>query len=536
MLNDNNTLFRVRDSSGKPAMSEANEVQAWHATSLPAYSPTPKRKRRGHAQEIIKHTILHALLKQVNTFKVKSKFLQHILHCFPLYAIVLGGVIRLMYTSKYPLLLGDGWEYHFEAVNILKYGTFSRSEVPPIQPTYTRVPGYPLFLAGVYFLFGIQYKYALIVQVLLSVITAYWIFRLILDSTIPKAKQIANLFLIVHVVYFRADIFVNHILSETLTTFITVGIAYYLLHQKNLYKASILLGYGMIVRVDMVILPVFILLFLWIYRKKYLFSYRKIAVSCFLLIIPISLWIMRNAITFGIFMPVSAPFPIQSVSKSGFALWCKTWITNENEMQRGHWSIMFCEYQDFGKADIPQYAFWSDKEKQDILAIQHQINETHTYTPAMDSIFRQYAYLHIQQKPFKVLVLNPIRTGWNLWVHTGSEYFWFLQGISLHDAFQNPFIVSHFFKILLSGMYVLLLLFAFLGLVFFFAYKLWKYRLFILLIALWLHRTSFYMFLFLPEHRYMTSALWIVWVFSVTGIVYMYDLLSKKRKATLATT
>jgi len=44
--------IRVRDSSEKPAVSEANEVQAWHATSLPAYSPTPKRKRRGHAHKI----------------------------------------------------------------------------------------------------------------------------------------------------------------------------------------------------------------------------------------------------------------------------------------------------------------------------------------------------------------------------------------------------------------------------------------------------------------------------------------------------
>jgi len=41
--------IRVRDSSEKPAMSVANEVQAWHATSLPADSPTPKPKRRGHA-------------------------------------------------------------------------------------------------------------------------------------------------------------------------------------------------------------------------------------------------------------------------------------------------------------------------------------------------------------------------------------------------------------------------------------------------------------------------------------------------------
>jgi len=33
-------VFRVRDSSGKPAAGVACEVQAWHATSLPAHSPT----------------------------------------------------------------------------------------------------------------------------------------------------------------------------------------------------------------------------------------------------------------------------------------------------------------------------------------------------------------------------------------------------------------------------------------------------------------------------------------------------------------
>jgi hypothetical protein len=47
--------IRVRDSSEKPATCVASEVQTWHATSLPAYSPTPKRKRRGHAQKSKKY-------------------------------------------------------------------------------------------------------------------------------------------------------------------------------------------------------------------------------------------------------------------------------------------------------------------------------------------------------------------------------------------------------------------------------------------------------------------------------------------------
>lgn len=446
-----------------------------------------------------------------------------ICRCFPLWIILLGVIIRLIYIVYYPLLLGDGHEYHLEAINLLKYFTFSRSESPPIEPTYTRVPGYPLFLAGVYGTFGINYKYVLIAQLILSTISTYWIYRLILDSSLPKARSIAYVFLIIHALYFRADVFVNHILSETLTTFITVGVVYFLIHQKNFYVASILLGYGMIVRVDMLILPFFVILFLWIYRKEYVFSHIKVKIAIFLLLLPMSLWILRNAITFRIFMPVSAPFPVHSVSKSGFGLWSKTWITKESEMQKGHWSIMFCEYQDFGKVDIPQYAFWSDKEKQDILSIQNEINKTHLYTPFMDSVFRYYAYQHIRQKPIKVFILNPMLTAWHLWVHTGSEYFWFLQGISLPNAINDPFTLSHALKIMLTGLYLLLLIAAVIGISYFFIAKLWKYNILIMLLLVWIHRTSFYMFLFLPEHRYMTSTIWIVWILSSIGLVYAYD-------------
>jgi len=41
-------VFRVRDSSGKPAAGVACEVQTWHATSLSAHSPT-RSAAKGHA-------------------------------------------------------------------------------------------------------------------------------------------------------------------------------------------------------------------------------------------------------------------------------------------------------------------------------------------------------------------------------------------------------------------------------------------------------------------------------------------------------
>ena len=49
----------------------------------------------------------------------------------------------------------DGRFYSLIAQNVLLHGAYSGSAKPPLEPTYARVPGYPLFIAGVYRLFGV---------------------------------------------------------------------------------------------------------------------------------------------------------------------------------------------------------------------------------------------------------------------------------------------------------------------------------------------------------------------------------------------
>src|SRR6478672_4950149 len=49
---------------------------------------------------------------------------------------------------------GDGVVYARMATNLLEHGVFSDDEEEPITPTMIRTPGYPIFLAGVYYLFG----------------------------------------------------------------------------------------------------------------------------------------------------------------------------------------------------------------------------------------------------------------------------------------------------------------------------------------------------------------------------------------------
>src|SRR5690348_11189166 len=49
---------------------------------------------------------------------------------------------------------GDAAVYKQITLNTMDRGVFSADVEPPYQPTFVRLPGYPMFLAGVYSLFG----------------------------------------------------------------------------------------------------------------------------------------------------------------------------------------------------------------------------------------------------------------------------------------------------------------------------------------------------------------------------------------------
>jgi 4-amino-4-deoxy-L-arabinose transferase-like glycosyltransferase len=49
---------------------------------------------------------------------------------------------------------GDAVVYARLAINLLEHGTFSLSTEPPFDPTFIRLPGFPIFIAAVYAIFG----------------------------------------------------------------------------------------------------------------------------------------------------------------------------------------------------------------------------------------------------------------------------------------------------------------------------------------------------------------------------------------------
>src|SRR5271169_1113843 len=72
----------------------------------------------------------------------------------PLFPLLSGACLRLLFALKYPASSGDAILYEQFATNWLKLGKFAMDIGGQATPVDLRMPGYPAFLAIVYALTG----------------------------------------------------------------------------------------------------------------------------------------------------------------------------------------------------------------------------------------------------------------------------------------------------------------------------------------------------------------------------------------------
>jgi 4-amino-4-deoxy-L-arabinose transferase-like glycosyltransferase len=72
----------------------------------------------------------------------------------------------------------DALEYQQLAENLVHSGVFSRAPKAPFHAETIRTPGYPLFLAFIYHLFGVHPHLAIVIQIVLSLATIYCVYRI----------------------------------------------------------------------------------------------------------------------------------------------------------------------------------------------------------------------------------------------------------------------------------------------------------------------------------------------------------------------
>ena len=328
----------------------------------------------------------------------RKKRLRFIIGCVAFIAAVVLHISIAFYLASDEA--GDGIIYSRMAVVLLEQGVFSADTQPPYMPTLIRLPGYPIFLAGVYSVFGDGNNTAVrVTQGIIYAISCVFAALIAWNWTEGKRRRRRKAawwaFILAAICPFTA-IFSAVILTETLTMFflaaMTLAATYGLKSVKSTASglwwiaAGLIAGIAIFLRPDSglfafglgLTLVVSVLFkrpqgltfgrnFVGIIVKGILFSVA--------FILPLVPWTIRNERVFGMFQPLApahAEAPGEFVPH-GYYLWLRTWINDSRYIPAMQWGL---EIQRIKIEQVPEFAFDSDEEKSQVSALLDQYNNS----------------------------------------------------------------------------------------------------------------------------------------------------------------
>lgn len=293
---------------------------------------------------------------------------------------------------------GDGVIYAQMARNLLEKHVYSHATEAPYDPSLIRLPGYPLFLAGVYSFFGHQNNHAVrliqaIIDTLTCVLAGFIGFAWEPDVEL-KRKTAFTAFCLTAICPFTA-IYVATILTETISTFLAVALT---LLATIAFQASttrrriafwlatgVVCGVVVLFRPDSGLFATAVGLTLVITslprQRSVNEPLRRRMVSTmtygFLLTFGFCLvllpWTVRNWRVFHSFQPLApahAEMPGEFVPR-GYLSWLRTWIDDERYIGPVLWNL---DTLPINPEDIPDRAFDSAEEKQEVAALFEKYN------------------------------------------------------------------------------------------------------------------------------------------------------------------
>lgn len=319
--------------------------------------------------------------------------------------------IALRWPSDEP---DDGRLYARIAINILEHRSYSIETEEPYPPTFIRVPGYPLLLAGIYSLFGHENNRAVrLVQAVLDTITCWLIALLALAWAPHKTHRFRRRLLLIAFALavfcpFPA-IYVGTILTETCTILLATACALMgtlaiktTNHARSIgwfALAGVTGGLATLVRPDSglfvaaVGFTVVLVGLLRLYRAmirprverpisdalsgsprqilmRTILSGAALTAGFALALTP---WTIRNARVFGVFQPVSpsqANMPGEFVP-NGYIGWLRTWVDDVKYTESAEFPL---DQEQIHIEDMPDFAFDSPTERERVAELLDRYN------------------------------------------------------------------------------------------------------------------------------------------------------------------
>ncbi|HEY3579728.1 MAG TPA: glycosyltransferase family 39 protein, partial [Pyrinomonadaceae bacterium] len=301
---------------------------------------------------------------------------------------------------------GDARVYSQLAINVLEQHVYSHDPQAPYAPSIIRLPGYPLFLAGVYKVFGHGNNTAVrVAQAVMDTLTCVLIALVAFEWCVDlerKHRAAIIAFALAAVCPFTA-IYVATVLTEVPTNFFAVAMV---LAVTFAFKATdntddtdksdrkravlwwsvsgLIAGLTVLFRPDSGLFAAAVGLTLVLslllrrrakpfkLRIKQLFVSGAIfSVAFCLVLVP---WTIRNWRVFHLFQPLApahGEMPGEFVPR-GYLLWLRTWLDDERYIAPVIWSL---DDRPIRITDFPERAFDSKEERDRVAALLDKYNK-----------------------------------------------------------------------------------------------------------------------------------------------------------------
>jgi hypothetical protein len=382
-------------------------------------------------------------------------------------ALVAGFALRALLVWRHPRFVGDALVYGEIAHHMLKehvYGLVDYSVSPGVlKPTLIRLPGYPLFLAACFKVFGdANYLAVIWVQVLVDLGTCLLLGATAARVVVGQAERRAGMWVLwlAALCPFTAT-YAAVVVAECCSMFCVALAMYGMVRWVGAWRdgegwlrwavvVGVALSAAVLLRPDEGLLAAAVVPgMLWVgWRTRTHFSgdgdeaaakmgapgslemgdlygglrwIAPAAVASLIVVLPLCFWAARNWRVFHVVEPLSPKYandPGEEVPY-GFMRWYRTWAIGFPATVKVYW-----EYDGdvISMKDLPARAFDSPEERAETAAIYARYNEEQASTPAVDAEFARLAEERVRAHPLRYYVELPAARELDMWFRPRIEY------------------------------------------------------------------------------------------------------------------
>jgi 4-amino-4-deoxy-L-arabinose transferase-like glycosyltransferase len=349
-------------------------------------------------------------------------------------ALAAGAALRLWFIHAYPEVDGDPLIYGDIAKNWLQHHIYGLTTDGSIHPTLIRLPGYPLFLAICFLLFGMEHYHAVMfAQTAIDLGTCLLIAALVRRIWSGRGAMVA--LWLAALCPFTTN-YAATPLAESLSIF-CVALGFYSLARlveirslRWLLAMAFSMSYAAMLRPDGALLAVALCGGLAAAGLRGSAARApnsrglKLAVAAGLLsMLPFVPWTLRNYRTFHIFQPLAPRSAMDpgEFTYPGFNRWVKTWCIDLVSTSEVYWN---------GNSDkieirnLPLRAFDTPEQYDQTKQLLDDYNQTTTLDPEIDARFEELAQQRIQGHALRYYIQLPFQRLLDMWLRPRTETLW----------------------------------------------------------------------------------------------------------------